>query len=118
MIRWILLCAASLATAAAGVEGTVATDDGRSPEGAAVQLICPEGPAADARADASGRFKLPEGDSNCVVTARLSGYVPASDTVARMPLDPRIPGLLLRRQGKWQGQAVSATILSPISATK
>jgi tetratricopeptide (TPR) repeat protein len=100
--------------AAAGIEGSVLLDDAVPPASPiAVELYCGGVRVAGAAVKPDGRFSLPQvPQPGCTISATLAGYAPAAISADSLPLDPQIPGLALRREGKWQGHALSATTLS------
>lgn len=96
----------------AGVDGSLRTDDGAAAEGASVELVCKGDVRAARTLDASGTFAFEEPSDGCSLSATMSGYDPVVEQVARMPLDPRIAGIVLRRKAKWQGQTITSTVLA------
>ena len=104
----------------AAVRGRAALDDGLPPSGPIrVELLCPGRAPVVAEADPDGRFGFEgEASSDCLVRASHPGYTPDSVSVARLPLDPGIVGLAPRREGKWQGFALSATALAANEASR
>ena len=108
----------SQAQAQAQVRGRVVVDDAMPPATPIqVELRCPGAPPMRAEADERGRFTLQaDADDGCMVTASLPGYAPDSIPANRLPLDPEIGGLALRREGKWQGYALSSTTLAASDA--
>jgi tetratricopeptide (TPR) repeat protein len=93
--------------------GTVRLDDGEPPDGAIrVELICGAERAAETECDTGGGFTLPSPPrKGCLVRASLAGYLSHTIPVDRVPENPEISALVLRRDGKWKGAAISSTWL-------
>ena len=100
------------------VSGRVLLEDSR-PARVEVELRCGE-KTARVEADEQGRFSFDlAGGRDCEVTAFAAGYMSQSLAVQRLPLRPEIPGLVLHRTGKWQGDTLSVTSVSaPDVATR
>jgi tetratricopeptide (TPR) repeat protein len=122
--RGIVPAAAWLAVAAAGVRaevrGRAALDDGLPTSGPIrVELLCPGRAPAVAEADSEGRFGFDaDAPPDCLVRASYPGYTPDSVAVGSFPLEPDIVALAPRREGKWQGFALSATALAANEASR
>ncbi|MEZ5357083.1 MAG: hypothetical protein R2762_30955 [Bryobacteraceae bacterium] len=105
---------------ASEVRGRAIVDDGIPPaEPIRVELHCPGAETVTGAADPDGRFALPmPATDGCRITATLSGYTSATVPVDRLPLDPEIAGVELRREGKWQGYTLSRTTLAALPAAQ
>ena len=92
------------------VTGRVLLDDGMPPaEPIRVELVCEGKPAGQTEAGDDGRFVFATNGRGCTVRASLSGY--RSD---RAPTEAA--SLVLHREGKYQGAAISVTWLAAPAA--
>ena len=111
-----LLTAAQAGWSAEPIRGRVVRDDLIPPSSpVAVQLTCAGKPVGETKADEQGRFTLPNADDtadDCILSAAAAGYEQDSIPVARLPFDPDIGALALKRAGKWNGYALSTTTLA------
>lgn len=77
-----------------------------------VELRC-SGVVEKGAALPDGRFAFgATAAGDCTLSASLPGYISHAIRVNQLPLDPRIAGLALRRDGKWEGYALSAATIS------
>jgi Ca-activated chloride channel homolog len=77
-----------LAAREGAVTGVVTRADGTSVDGAAVELRCPDEPAATTRTDRAGRFSFEAGPRGvCEVRAEVAGFVPVVVRVAVTRMD-------------------------------
>ena len=108
----------------AGLSGKILLDDGMPPlTPIAIELVCKTQVVRQTRADDEGRFTLPPSSSHpapsaCILRASLSGYRAASIRLADMPEHPDVAALVLHREGKWQGAAISVTWLAAPAAAR
>ena len=100
---------------AQSVRVRVATDDGLPvPVNTAAELHCSGGWLSEATVEPAGSVILgavPQ-DQDCKLEVRAAGYGQASVELENLPLDPRIPGIALRRLAKHQGESISASHLA------
>lgn len=118
----LMLLAGRIGISGDMVRGLVLLDDVIPPSSAiTVRLVCGESVVATVTADPDGRFAVEEaaGDPRpCRLEASATGYEPDSTPVERVPKDPAIGALALRRAGKWNGYALSVTSLAVNSEAK
>ncbi len=95
--------------------GRILADDGMPlPTNATVQLICDGSVLASARVDDEGGFSLDNtpARSGCSLSASAAGYRQQAVRVSDLPLNHRIPAIVLHRLGRNQGEAVSVSFLA------
>lgn len=116
---WIaVLITTSVAPAQELLQSSVLLDDVIPPSSPiAVTLVCGDNPSAETTADEQGHFQLalpPRSvDRNqCRLEASAVGYESDSTTLDRLPRNPDIGGLVLKRAGRWNGYALSVTSLA------
>ena len=110
------LIAAQAGRSADSIRGRVLHDDLIPPSSpVSVELVCDGRAVAETEADEQGRFTLPNPNGtagDCILSAAAAGYERDSVPVARLPFDPDIGALVLKRAGKWNGFALSTTTLA------
>ena len=111
-----------VATSALGgtVRGRIVADDGMPlPASTQVALRCTDVAPTSVEVDPEGSFEFSTDllDCSAIVTAR--GYRTAKVELAMLPVDPRIPAVVLHRLGKHHGESISVSHLAaPAAATR
>ena len=115
-LRLAILCLlAAIPATADSVQVRIVTDDGMPlPESSVVRLQCVGSETLSEMAGTSGTVVLetPTGQTDCFLEAAAPSYRRASLDLDELPLDPRIPALVLHRLGKNQGETIGVSHLA------
>ena len=112
------------ATSALGgtVRGRIIADDGMPlPAATQVALRCADVAQPAVEVDPEGWFEFSSLSDllGCSATVTARGYRTASVELATLPVDPRIPAIVLHRLGKHHGESISVSHLAaPSAATR
>ena len=117
LLRALLaLMAVAASVQAEPLQLKLVTDDGLPvPDATMVQVLC--GGGRDSQPIPVGStgtavLDVPEDGADCELETRAPGYDTARARLGDLPLDPRIPGISLRRSGKNEGETISVTHLT------
>ena len=108
----LALALAVLPLEANSVRGQVVADDGMPlPDLAKVELRCGQEAVASGTVSHDGQFRLeqPSQRRDCELAVEATGYRRAVIATESLPVDPRIPGVVLYRLGKSHGESISAS---------
>ena len=91
------------------------TDDGLPvPDATVVRVLCDgwDGQPLQVGSTGTAVVDAPKNGGDCELQASAPGYDIGRVRLSDLPLDPRIPGISLRRSGKNEGETISVTHLT------